>query len=152
MKIQPIALLFLTGVCLPLAARAQTVISTGYSSGTTLVYDAAGVSTSGTVAITGGANISLVADTHVTLNAGFKVAVGAQFRAKAGPDVDGDGMPNAWEATNSLDLLTDDAAGNPDSDGLPNHTEYQLGTNPHSSVGNSSDTGNTTALKIHKPN
>jgi hypothetical protein len=145
-------LLLLALALFPLPASAQTVISTGYSTGTTLVYNAAGVSTSGTVAITGSANISFVADNHVTLNAGFKVAVGAQFRAKAGPDVDGDGMPNAWEFANSLDLLTNDAAGDADSDGLTNLTEYRLGTNPHNTTSNTTDTSNTTALKIHKPN
>jgi hypothetical protein len=144
--------LLLAGALFPLAAAAQTVITTGYSSGTPVIYNAAGVSTSGTVVVSGTANVSFIADNHVTLNAGFKVAVGGLFRAKAGPDVDGDGMPNAWEAANGFNLQVNDAAGDADSDGLSNLTEYQLGTNPRSTTSNTSDTTNTTALKIHKPN
>lgn len=145
-------LLLLAGLLLPLAAQAQTVVTTGYSSGTTTVYNATSVSTSGTVAITGSANISFISDARVTLNAGFKVAVGAAFRAKVGPDVDGDGMPNAWESTHSFNLQSNDAAGDADNDGIANQTEYQLGTNPHTTVTNTSDSGNTTTLKVHKPN
>jgi hypothetical protein len=136
---------------LPLAASAVT-ITTGYSSGTTVVYDASTITTSGTVVISGSANISFIADTKVTLAAGFKVAVGATFRAKAGTDVDGDGMPNSWENTHTLNLQSNDAANDADSDGIANGTEYQLGTNPRTTVANTTDSSNTTALKVHKPN
>lgn len=149
MKIR--SLLGLGLLFVPLAAWSQTVVSSGYSAGTTVVYNAAGVSTSGTVQITGSANVSFVADTHVTLNPGFKVAVGASFRAKAGPDVDGDGMPNAWEVANGLNPLVADAAADDDGDGLSNQTENQLGTNPHGSSTNTSDATNASSLKIHKP-
>jgi len=145
-------LILLAALLSPLALRAQTVVNTGYSSGTTTVYNATSVATSGTVAITGSANISFISDTRVTLNAGFKVAVGALFRAKVGADVDGDGMPNAWETTHSFNLQSNDAAGDADGDGIANQTEYQLGTNPHTTGSNTSDTGNSTGLKIHKPN
>lgn len=136
----------------PLAAHAQTTVTTGASSGTQVVYNATQVLTSGTVVYSGTADASFVSDTRVTLNAGFKVSVGAVFRAKAGADVDGDNMPNSWEATHNLNLLANDAASDADSDGIPNQTEYQLGTNPRSTVGNTTDTSDTTALKIHKPN
>ncbi len=45
-------------------------------------------------------------------------------------DSDGDGMPDAWETANGLDPLVDDAAGDPDGDGLTNLEEYQNGTDP----------------------
>ena len=44
--------------------------------------------------------------------------------------------------------LSNDAAADDDTDGIPNQTEYQLGTNPHTSNG----TATATELKIHKPN
>jgi hypothetical protein len=144
-------LLLLAAGFLPLAASAVT-ITTGYSSGTTVVYDASTITTSGTVVISGSADVSFIADTKVTLAAGFKVAVGATFRAKAGPDVDGDNMPNSWENTHSLNLQSNDAASDADSDGVANGTEYQLGTDPRTTVANTTDSGNTTVLKVHKPN
>jgi len=136
----------------PVSAHAQTTVTTGASSGTQVVYNATQVLTSGAVVFSGTADVSFVSDTRVTLNAGFRVSVGAVFRAKVGPDVDGDNMPNSWESTHNLNLLANDAAADADSDGIPNQTEYQLGTNPRSTVGNTTDTSSTTALKIHKPN
>jgi hypothetical protein len=47
-------------------------------------------------------------------------------------DDDGDGMPDAWEIVNNLDPLdADDAAGDPDGDGVYNIDEYIGGTGPH---------------------
>ena len=45
-------------------------------------------------------------------------------------DSDGDGMPDWWEARYGLNLLVNDAAGNPDGDDLTNLQEYNAGTNP----------------------
>ncbi len=46
-------------------------------------------------------------------------------------DSDGDGMHDSWEQTYALNPnLPDDAAGDPDSDGLTNLEEYQQGTDP----------------------
>jgi clumping factor A len=45
-------------------------------------------------------------------------------------DSDGDGMPDWWEARYGLNLLVNDAAGNPDADDLTNLQEYNAGTNP----------------------
>jgi len=45
-------------------------------------------------------------------------------------DTDGDGMPDGWEILNGLDLLTNDAALDPDSDGLDNFGEFLNLTNP----------------------
>lgn len=49
----------------------------------------------------------------------------------ADPDIDGDGMPNAWELQYGLDpYKPGDAHLDPDNDGLTNLQEYQLGTHP----------------------
>ena len=45
-------------------------------------------------------------------------------------DADNDGMPDAWEHTHGLDVLTDDASIDGDSDGLDNLDEYQQGSDP----------------------
>jgi len=47
------------------------------------------------------------------------------------PDSDGDGMPNEWEIANGLDPETDDAAGDPDMEGLSNLDEYLNSSNPN---------------------
>ena len=48
----------------------------------------------------------------------------------ADDDDDGDGMPDAWEIVNNLDPLVNDAAGDPDDDGISNIDEYTAGTGP----------------------
>lgn len=45
-------------------------------------------------------------------------------------DSDGDLMPDGFEVNNDLDPLQADATQDPDSDGLNNLAEYQIGTNP----------------------
>lgn len=47
-------------------------------------------------------------------------------------DSDGDGMPDAWEMRNGLDLMSNESADDPDSDGLPNLGEFKLHTAPQS--------------------
>ncbi|HRY50524.1 MAG TPA: lamin tail domain-containing protein [Candidatus Paceibacterota bacterium] len=46
------------------------------------------------------------------------------------PDADGDSMPDDWERLHRLDPGFDDAALDPDQDGLINLEEYQTGTDP----------------------
>jgi len=45
-------------------------------------------------------------------------------------DSDNDGMPDWWEISNDLNPLVNDAALDPDNDGLTNIQEYQYGTDP----------------------
>lgn len=45
-------------------------------------------------------------------------------------DMDGDGMPDAWESANGLNNLVNDTLGNPDGDYLNNLAEYNAGTRP----------------------
>jgi len=45
-------------------------------------------------------------------------------------DADGDGLPNDYELTYLLDPFRDDAAEDPDNDGLTNLQEFQRGTHP----------------------
>jgi hypothetical protein len=45
-------------------------------------------------------------------------------------DVDNDGLDDAWERQHGLSVGTNDAAADPDADGLTNLQEFQLGTDP----------------------
>ncbi len=47
-----------------------------------------------------------------------------------GSDLDGDGMPDTWEAAHGTDLQVDDASLDPDVDGIRNIDEYRSGTLP----------------------
>jgi hypothetical protein len=46
-------------------------------------------------------------------------------------DSDDDGMPDTWESQYELNPLVDDAASDPDADGVSNYNEYVNGTDPN---------------------
>ena len=54
----------------------------------------------------------------------------------ADTDDDNDGMPDTWELKYGLDPLKDDAADDPDGDGVSNIDEYNLETEPNKNEGN----------------
>lgn len=74
---------------------------------------------SGVIDVLGGANQVTLASGRLTVRA-FDLI-----------DNDADGLPDDWETTHGLDLLTDDRLADPDADGLPNLLEYAFGLNPH---------------------
>jgi len=47
-------------------------------------------------------------------------------------DSDDDGLPDVWEIAHGLDWQLDDAAADPDRDGVDNLHEFQIGTDPQS--------------------
>ena len=47
------------------------------------------------------------------------------------PDTDGDGMPDGWEVSHSLNPLVNDASIDSDGDGSTNLQEYRTGGDPH---------------------
>ncbi|MEO6475412.1 type VI secretion system tube protein Hcp [Luteolibacter sp.] len=69
--------------------------------------------------------------TSVISNYDFRFATGSSGTG-TNPDTDSDGLPDAWETTYGFPIGANNAAGDPDGDGLTNLQEYQLGTDPKS--------------------
>ncbi len=59
---------------------------------------------------------------------------GVVWDASLPPDLDRDGMDDAWESANGLDPARDDASEDADGDGFANLDEYRLGTDPNAVV------------------
>ena len=156
MHLKPALLLL---ALLPLGAAAQTVLpATTYSAQAVVVSDATSIAngTSGAptaVTVSSGATVTFHSNGIITLRPGFTAASGSKFFATiaASCDSDSDGLPDVWERAYGLSVGTNDAASDADSDGLSNLSEYLLGTKPNGGSSNTSDSGNTTALKIHRP-
>lgn len=145
----------LLGLCSFLALaelRAQVVlVSTSFDSTANVTVAGAEIETSGTVNVPNGANVKFRGTARVTLKPGFAAASGSRFRAFIFVDTDGDGMDDAWEVTHGLNPSVNDAGGDRDGDQISNIVEYQLGTNANGGSTNTDDTGNTSALKVHRP-
>jgi len=75
------------------------------------------------------ATYALTSDACSACDSGFNL-VGQTCVALPPPDSDGDGMPDAYENIYGLNPLVNDAADDPDKDGLSNLEEYKLGSNP----------------------
>jgi hypothetical protein len=65
--------------------------------------------------------------------------------AQAGPDTDGDGIPDDWETLHFTSLNAADAASDFDKDGFPDASEYGAGTDPKD---NNSFLHFTTPIKV----
>lgn len=70
------------------------------------------------------ATYSLPDSSYTNVSAGFYVLT------HTADDTDFDQLPDYWEAMHGLNLLVNDAAEDPDGDGVPNLAEYAYGTNP----------------------
>jgi hypothetical protein len=53
-----------------------------------------------------------------------------ELSTQTSQDVDGDGVPDAWEMGHGTDPLVADGATDPDADGYSNLQEWQAGTDP----------------------
>ena len=72
-------------------------------------------------------------DPWVAEPSGLPQAISSDFlliMASLAADTDGDGMPDAWETTNGMNVSSNDAAGDADNDGMTNLEEYNGGWNP----------------------
>ena len=58
----------------------------------------------------------------------------SEFASGHGLDTDGDGIPDDWEILHSLNINTNDAAEDADSDGFTNYKEYVADTDPQSDL------------------
>ncbi len=74
--------------------------------------------------LAGGAGYSVGSPANATVNLADDDSGGAG-------DVDGDGLPDAWETTHFGGTAAQNGAGDPDADGLDNAGEFAAGTDPN---------------------
>jgi hypothetical protein len=91
-------------------------------------------------ALRDGSNV-LAVELHQNLNVSNDASFDCELIAEAIPgarvildvpaeDLDGDGLPDAWERQHGLDFANPNAAADEDSDTFPNAAEYAWGTHP----------------------
>jgi hypothetical protein len=91
-------------------------------------YSAEDIYTQGATTVEQGSSVTLSTPNTVTINPGFHVVLSGTLSINRG-DTDSDGLLDFWEMLYFGNLVQgpDD---DPDSDGLTNLEEFQLGTNP----------------------
>jgi len=82
-----------------------------------------------TATVGGGYVVEFVAQGTNNAGNGFR-RVAARSAPVRPLDTDGDGLPNAWELANGLNIALDDAFFDPDRDGAVNLVEHYYNTNP----------------------
>lgn len=81
---------------------------------------------------------------------GFLGVFELEVEADASPDSDGDGLQDAWEQANGLNVGTNDAAADPDSDGLTNLEEFNASSSPQQADSDGDGLNDGAEVKTHQ--
>ncbi|SNY50102.1 hypothetical protein [Paractinoplanes atraurantiacus] len=79
-------------------------------------------------AVTAVATMTVLSMSGTAMAAGHKAKPKAKPAVQAAKDTDRDGMPDAYEKANGLNVKKKDAGGDKDADGLTNLAEFKAGT------------------------
>jgi hypothetical protein len=139
------AAVYLNGVEI---ARDNLSATAGYDTGATLPVEGSDearffeytIPAEGFAALRDGSNV-LAVELHQNLNVSNDASFDCELLAEAVPgarvtldvpaeDLDGDGLPDAWERQHGLDFATPNAGGDDDGDTHANRVEYAWGSHP----------------------